>query len=206
MRYLAFSFSKKAIFTVCLVICFLQLSAQSVTIPIETKDHVILLQTDRNNVLRTVYVGKPLMTSSEYSMASTLNRLDDENVGIFNAAYTPSGTWNISEPAIQVKHTDGNPSLELKYVNHSQEQVDGNSTLTKILLKDNVYPFQVTLFYKVWKNENVIEQWTEILHQEKKPVLLQKYASANLYFANRDFYLTTFHGKWAKEMQPVETK
>lgn len=183
-----------------------QLQSQNITIPIETSDHVILLQTDKNNLLRTVYVGKPLSNQQEYTMASSVNRLDDENVGIANAAYTSSGTWNILEPAIQVKHADGNPSLELKYVSHTQEQTADQATLTKIVLKDNAYPFQVTLFYKAWKKENVIEQWTEIQHQEKKPVVLQKYASANLYFPSKEFFLTTFHGKWAKEMQPAEMK
>lgn len=62
------------------------------------------------------------------------------------------------------------------------------------------------MFYKIWANENVIEQWTEIKHKEKKAVLLQKYASANLYFSNNDFYLSSFHGDWAKEMQPEEAK
>ena len=198
--------SKEILCTVGLIICFLRLSAQTVTIPIETEGHVILFQTDHNNLLRMIYFGKPLLTNTEYSGVSEVSHLDDDNLGIYNAAYTPSGTWNLSEPAIQVKHADGNPSLELKYVSHAQEQVDGNTTLTRIILKDNVYPFLVTLFYKVWKKENVIEQWTEIQHTEKKPVLLQKYASANLYFANTDFYLTTFHGAWAKEMQPAEVK
>jgi alpha-galactosidase len=183
-----------------------QLQAQSVTIPIETSDHVLVLQTDKNNLLRTVYFGKRLQSPAEYATSSKVNRLDDENAGIYNAAYTSAGTWNLAEPAIQVKHSDGNTSLELKYSTHSQEQIDGNTSLTKILLKDNIYPFQVTLYYKSWKKENVMEQWTEIQHNEKKAVLMQKYASANLYFANRDFYLRTFHNMWAKEMQPAETK
>jgi alpha-galactosidase len=41
--------------------------------------------------------------------------------------HTPAGTWNLSEPAIQVKHADGNP-LELKYVSHKTEKVDANSS------------------------------------------------------------------------------
>ncbi len=183
-----------------------QLYSQLITIPIETNDHAIVLQTDKNILLRTVYFGKRLLTASEYSSSSKVNKLDDDNAGIYNAAYTSAGTWNLAEPAIQVKHSDGNPSLELKYSSHKAEQLDDNTSLTSVVLKDNVYPFQVTLYYKVWKNENVIEQWTEIQHTEKKPVLMQKYASANLYFADRDFYLKTFHGLWAKEMQPVETK
>jgi len=177
-----------------------------VTIAVETETHAIVLQTDQKNLLRTVYSGHRLLGKNEYASASKLNRLDDDNAGIYNAAYTSSGTWNLGEPAIQVRHADGNASLELKYVSHTQASTDNNSTLTRIILKDNVYPFEVTLCYRAWEKENVIEQWTEIRHSEKKPVTLQKYASTNLYFSNNDFYLTTFHGLWAKEMQPVQTK
>lgn len=198
--------SRKIIITIVLLNCLVPLKAQTVTIPIETDSHAIVLQTDSKNLLRTIYFGKRLMATEDYSNAYKVHRLDDDNAGIYNAAYTPSGTWNLAEPAIQVKHGDGNPSLELKYVTHSQEQVEGDATLTGVVLKDDVYPFQVTLYYKVWKKENVIEQWAEIQHHEKKPVVLQKYASANLYFANTDFYLTTYHGMWAKEMQPAEMK
>jgi len=200
------SFRTAILIVAIIATCQFSLHGQVITIPIETNDHAIVLQTDKNNLLRTVYFGKRLNSSTEYAASSKVNRLDDENIGIHNAVYTSAGTWNLAEPAIQVKHNDGNTSLELKYASHSQEQPDANTTLTRIILKDNVYPFQATLYYKVWKNENVIEQWTELQHTEKKPVLMQKYASANLYFADRDLYLRTFHGLWAKEMQPVETK
>ncbi|SHL71364.1 alpha-galactosidase [Flavobacterium flevense] len=180
-------------------------SAQAI-IPIATENNMLLMQTDDNNRLRTVYFGKPLENEREYKAVVSNYNYDESNAGIYNSAYTPAGTWNLSEPAIQVKHADGNPSLELKYASHKKEQIDANTSVTSILLKDPVYPFEVTLFYKVWKKENVIEQWTEIKHKEKKPVLLQKYASANLYFANKNFYLTSFQGEYLKEMQPVETR
>ena len=180
-------------------------SAQAI-IPIATENNMLLMQTDDNNRLRTVYFGKPLENEREYKAVVGNYNYDESNAGIYNSAYTPAGTWNLSEPAIQVKHADGNPSLELKYVSHKKEQIDANTSVTSILLKDPVYPFEVTLFYKVWKKENVIEQWTEIKHKEKKPVLLQKYASANLYFANKNFYLTSFQGEYLKEMQPIETR
>ncbi|MFM2369443.1 MAG: hypothetical protein RL619_1749, partial [Bacteroidota bacterium] len=181
-------------------------SAQTVTIPVATENHMLLLQTDNSNRLRTVYFGKPLENANEHSAVSTGYNYDEFNSGIYNSSYTPSGTWNLSEPAIQVKHADGNPSLELKYVSHKVEKIDVNTSITSVVLKDPIYPFEVTLFYKVWAKENIIEQWTEIKHKEKKPVLLQKYASANLYFASKDFYLTSFQGEYLKEMQPIETK
>ncbi|MFV8465679.1 alpha-galactosidase [Flavobacterium sp. LB1P62] len=199
-------FNKKIVFLFSFMITAISLSAQRVTIPIATANNVLLLQTDSNNRLRTIYFGKPLDNESEYAAVSANYNYDEANAGIYNSSYTPAGTWNLSEPAIQVKHADGNPSLELKYVSHKKENIDANTSVTSILLKDPIYPFEVTLFYKVWAKENVIEQWTEIKHQEKKRVLLQKYASANLYFSNKDFYLTSFQGEYLKEMQPIETK
>ncbi|MFV8324466.1 alpha-galactosidase [Flavobacterium sp. ZS1P14] len=203
---LEFYFNKKCVFTLCFVISVISLSAQKVTIPIATNNNLMLLQTDNTNRLKTIYFGKPLGDESEYSSVADAYDFNDANAGIYNSAYTPAGTWNFSEPAIQVKHADGNPSLELKYVSHKKEKIDENSSLTRIVLKDSLYPFEVTLCYKVWEKENIIEQWTEIKHSEKKPVLLQKFASANLYFTSKDFYLTSFQGEYLKEMQPIESK
>jgi len=180
------------------------LSAQ-ITIPIAAKDNATVIMVDRNNRLRTVYFGKSLQNENDYAVISS-KYSEGNNNEIFNSTYTPSGTWNLSEPAIQVKHADGNSSLDLKYVSHKKVQLDNNISVVSISLKDPVYPFEVTLYYKIWAKENVIEQWTEIKHKEKKAVLLQKYASANLYFSDNDFYLSSFHGDWAKEMQPEEAK
>ena len=127
------------------------------------------------------------------------------NAGMYNAAYTPSGTWNLSEPALQVKHFDGNLSTELHFVNVKTE-VNNEETITKITLKDPVYKLKVVLNYKVWSNLNVVEQWTEITNNETDTIELNKYASANLYFTNKDFYLTHFQGEYLKEMQPIEEK
>ena len=123
-------------------------SAQTI-IPVATENNMLLMQTDNNNRLRTVYFGKPLENESEYKAVAANYNYDESNAGIYNSAYTPAGTWNLSEPAIQVKHADGNPSLELKYVSHKKEKIDANTSVTSILLKDPVYPFEVTLFYKV---------------------------------------------------------
>lgn len=198
--------NKKMISLFGFILGIYHLSGQTVTIPIATENNVLLMQTDSNNRLRTVYFGKPLVIESEYAGVSANYNYDESNAGIYNSSYTPAGTWNLSEPAIQVKHADDNPSLELKYVSHKKEIIDANTSITSILLKDPIYPFEVTLFYKVWAKENIIEQWTEIKHKEKKAVLLQKYASANLYFQGKDFYLTSFQGEYLKEMQPIETK
>ena len=198
--------NKRVFLLVSFLMVTIQLRAQKVTIPISSENHMILMQTDNQNRLRTIYFGKPLQNLNEFEAVGLNYIYDENNSGIYNSAYTPAGTWNLSEPAIQVKHADGNPSLELKYSSHKKEQIDINTSVTSIVLKDPVYPFEVVLYYKVWAKENVIEQWTEIRHKEKNAVVLQKFASANLYFSNKDFYLTSFQGEYLKEMQPIETK
>ena len=196
----------KILFVLFMLVSSYAAIAQQVSIPVESRNSAILLQTDKDNRLRMVYSGGVLADKKEYSAVAAQYDLHDGNeAGIYNNAYSTAGTYSFTEPAMQVTHADGNASLDLKYVSHEVKSIDANTTLTSILLQDGVYPFKVTLFYKVWKNENVTEQWAEITHTEKQAVVLQKFASANLYFANKDFYLTTFQGQYAREMQPAET-
>jgi alpha-galactosidase len=184
-----------------------QAVAQAVTtIPITTESTALVLQTDASQRLNTVYFGAPLAAVGDYAGVAAQYHFKDANAGFYPNAYTPAGTWNLSEPALEVLHADGNPSLELHYVSHAVTRPDANSTLTRILLRDPVYPVEVTLCYQTWAKENVLEQWTEIVHREKKPITLQKYASANLYFTQKDYYLTTFQGQYLKEAQPAEAK
>lgn len=179
---------------------------QKVTIPIETGRNALVLQTDKNNRLNIVYFGRKLTQPGEYASVPGQYRQDDGNAGIYASPYTPSGTVSLSEPAIRVTHADGNTSLELLYQSHEVQQLNDNVTQTIIRLKDPVYPVEVTLYYKVYRKENVVEQWSTIRHQEKAPIVMHKYASANLYFAAGQYHLTHYHGGWAREMNPETTQ
>ena len=180
--------------------------SQNVTIPIETENAVKVLKTDHNNRLKIIYFGKSLSNIDEYEKTGDVFGFHGEGAGSNNNAYTVAGIDNnFVEPAIAVVHTDGNNSLDLLYDSHVTLQTDDGATLTTITLKDPLYPFYVDLFYKAWKDNDVIEQWSVIRHSEKGKVTLNKYASANLYLNNKDYYLTSYNGSWAKEMQPEET-
>lgn len=182
------------------------LTPAQVIIPIATADFSTVLQTDKDSRLWTIYSGKKLADTKDYALISAQYNFNDANAGVYNNAYTPAGTWNLSEPAIQVTQPDGNTSLELKYVTHTVQQIDANITLTTVQLKDPVYNVSVQLFYKTYSKENVTEQWAAVTNNQKGNIVLQKYASANLYFSSKDFYLTSFQGEYLKEMQPIEEK
>lgn len=182
-----------------------RIAMADVNIPIETQHTALLLRVDTAQNLLTIYLGKRLQNPADY--ASILGNIRNEETYsyMFQSAYTPAGGRNLLEPAIQALHADGNPSLDLKYVRHETQTISAGVQLTTVYLKDPQYPFEVKLYYKTYGNEDVIEQWSAIRHTEKTAVRLHKYASANLYLPAKDYYLTHFHGDWAREMQPDET-
>lgn len=176
------------------------------TIPIETRDYALALQTDQESRLGTVYFGKKLSNPAEYGNAFLQERHLDNNAGMYHSVYTPGGGWNLLEPALNIAHADGHVSTELKYVSHRSEKTAENVTLTTVLLRDPVYGTEVTLFYKTYANENTFEQWAVIKNGEKQAVTLEKYASANLCFTAGDYWLKHYHGNWAREMKPELTR
>lgn len=177
------------------------------TIPVTTSNAAIVFQTDKANHLKIIYTGRSLENENEYSSTVRANNLNSEGAASNTLAYSVAGiNNNFVEPAIAVIHVDGNNSLDLKYEKHTISNTDDGAILTSISLKDPVYPFYVDLYFKAWKDEDVIEQWSEIHHKEKGKVVLNKYASANLYFFNRHYFLTSYNGSWAKEMQPELTQ
>ncbi|MBB6273856.1 alpha-galactosidase [Pedobacter cryoconitis] len=183
-----------------------QLKAQQINIPIETFSNALVLQTDSSRHLNTIYFGKKLLQQKEYDRIPGLYKQSPDYTGELASVYTTSGSRNLLEPAITVTHADGNNSLDLRYVNHEQTRISTDVTLLRILLKDPAYNFQVTLFYKTYFRDDVIEQWSVITHQEKGNVILSKYASANLYLRAGKYWLNQYHGDWAKEMQPEQTR
>src|SRR5215207_3419482 len=92
--------------------------------------------------------------------------------------YPQAGNGFILEPAVQAVHADGNTSTDLVYVGHETGDVDANVSLTRVRLKDRFYPFFVTLHLKAYRREDVIEQWSEIWHEEAGPVVLSRFASS----------------------------
>ncbi|HTH83682.1 MAG TPA: alpha-galactosidase [Mucilaginibacter sp.] len=193
---------KKIALVICLPAIILTAKAQTI-IPVETKHNAMVLQVNAQRQLVMVYFGNKLSNKNEYDAIGKQYKYYS-HTGEFNGAYTAAGSQNLLEPAIAVTHADGNKSLDLKYVNYTTTKISDDITLVSINLRDSVYDFEVTLNYQTYAAENVTEQWNVIRHHEKHDVVLNKYASANLYLQSGSYYLRHFHGDWAQEMRPEE--
>ena len=162
-------------------------------IVIETQNCHLVYSVGRNGKVYQVYLGNKLKNSAEYLKIKSEHQ-----------AYVASGTIDLFESAIRTVHNDGNPSLELFYDSETTSILSENVKETIITLKDNQYPFQVKLHFKAYYKEDVMEQWAEIIHQEKKPITLYNFASSMIQFDANDYWLTHFHGDWAKDMRMEE--
>ena len=166
------------------------------TISIATDHTQLVLRVNGGGRLCQVYLGERLSEQTD------LSQLNMPQAGFSSScikgleAYPVMGTEDYYEPTMEIRHADGNPTSVLKYVGHSQQGAE-----TVISLRDELYPVEVTLYYKVFPEEDIIQQWAEIRHEEKGKVYLGRYASSMLYFEAPSYFLTEFASDWAKEMQ-----
>ncbi|QGK73792.1 alpha-galactosidase [Flavobacterium sp. SLB02] len=200
-------------FLLLLTIMYLPVQAQeSSIIKIETESSALVLKVGKNKKLYQTYLGTKLNNSAEYEAVSKENTknfvVNDGNplIDLRHAAYPTFGTDNLFEPAIRITHNDGNPSLELEYQNHTVQKTDDNTAEIIVKLKDPQYPVFVNLHYKTFFKENVIESWTEIQHNEKKPVMLYNYASSALHLDADQYWLTQFYSDVVEEVRMEESQ
>ncbi|MDH8702687.1 alpha-galactosidase [Dysgonomonadaceae bacterium PH5-43] len=167
------------------------------TIEIATNNTLLLFTIDEEDNLIQQYFGKK--AGLERSFASGVKK---------DQAYPTiqSGSEIVywGEPALHVVHNDGHTSTMLKYVDHKTEQLEDNISLTTITLKDPVYDFNTILYYKAYSEQNVIEQWTEIYHNEAAPVTVKQAASSAITLYARNYWLTQFTGDWMNEFNVDE--
>ena len=117
--------------------------------------------------------------------------------------YPQAGDGYVWEPALQVTHADGNTSTALLYEGRTHTNEAPGIDLTQINLRDPAYPFEVALCFRTHRDQDVIEQWAEIRHQESGNVILERVASTSLLISPTNLYLRHFFGDWVNEMQPT---
>ena len=162
---------------------------------IATPGTELVLNADKGSELQIQYFG---------------GRLSDADVKVLEAAgvpnhnaYQPYGLWCASEASLCVTHADGNLSTVLKVEEVSTVE-EPTAKVTRIKLKDTVYPFYVTVCYRAYQDVDMIETWTEIENLEKKPVTLTRFDSGYLPIRVGDVWVSHLHGTWAAEGRLVQ--
>ena len=163
----------------------------------------VVIETPNTQMLLTATEGSDLKLSYYGDKSATLQELRDAGCDMKVHALPAFGTVDaVQVPALQVQHFDGDLNLELKVINY--EMSDEPRFKTHVFtMADKLMPFTVKVFYKAYKQVDVIETWTEIFHQEKKAIILKRFDSGHLTLRQGDVWLVHLHGNWAAETEPT---
>ena len=177
--------------TLFVTLCLAAVMAHAEQVVLQTKNTTMVLNVENGKQPQYVYYGTKLSSYDlQHLQTPTNGRMD---------AYPVYGLNCPAEAALAMKHADGNMSTAV-YVAGCDQQGD----VTRIILKDPVYPTTVTLYYKVYSDEDMIETWAEIQNGESKPVTLTQFASICLPIRRGNVWMSHFYGSWANEARLVE--
>ena len=163
----------------------------------------VTVETPNTQLLLTAWEGGDLRQSYYGDKSATLQQLRDGGSDLSFHALPAFGTVDaVQAPALQVQHADGDLNLELRVTDYSV--LDGSAAKTHVFtMQDKLMPVTVKVFYKAYKNVDIIETWTEISHQEKKAITLKRFDSGHLTLRQGDVWMTHLHGNWAAEAEPT---
>lgn len=179
-------------FSTASFLCFTAavLPSKGEDISIHTPGISMLLRADKGETLKFEYFGAKVSDTD----AANIREM---GTGLFDA-YPAYGLNCQIETAIAVRHADGNMTLDLRVAEVITDKSD-DFIITTVVLKDNAYPFTVKVCYKAYSAVDMLETWTEITNNEKKPVVLNQFSSGYLPIRRGDVWLSSLSGQWADE-------
>ena len=168
------------------------MAMQAEQVAIQTKNTTMVLNVDEGQQPQYVYYGAKLSATdlAQLQLPNAFGRMD---------AYPAYGMNCTAEAALAICHSDGNMSTALVATG-----VERQGSVTRILLKDPVYPITVALCYQAREEVDMIETWTEITNGEKKSVTLTQFASILLPIRRGNVWLSHLYGSWGNEARLCE--
>ena len=157
-------------------------------IALNTANTTMAFQADPGAELKIVYYGAKLPDL-------TKGALDNYSA---QRAYPCYGVIATEEAAFAAIHPDGNRTVQLWVEDTSLQAWEGGQVLC-VNCKDNYYPLRVKIYYKTFRDQDMIETWIETVNEGKKPVTLTRFDSGHLPIRYDDVWISTLYGTWANE-------
>ena len=154
---------------------------------------------------RPIYRG-----SAQSNMSKNLPTLDNALL-----EYPGFGEVGITATAIEVLNSDGTNFVDLRVfdycIHNGKPKIDGlpasyaedgdNVQTLEIKTKDAISKVEVSLFYAVFYDYDVITRWVKITNNGEKAITLLRALSGNIAFDNRNYDVISNFGTWARERQ-----
>jgi alpha-galactosidase len=120
--------------------------------------------------------------------------------GMARQEYAGWGGMYYAEPSLKVRFADGNRDLQLRF---QGAQALENELILK--LRDEHYPIEVALHYRVIAEHDLIERWAEIRNSGSEAIRLEQVGSALWHLPKReDWRMRYLAGRYGAETQVRE--
>lgn len=136
-----------------------------------------------------------------------INELEEQNSNHSSLDFTPTeyapyGGTIYREYALKCLFEDGCRDTVLKYKNSKITE----NTL-ELILNDDKYGLSVSLIYRLFEENDIIERYAVIRNQSKSKIILEKAASAEINLpGQRTYTVINSNGSWGGEFRKTEQK
>ncbi|NJN17555.1 MAG: alpha-galactosidase [Oscillochloris sp.] len=167
---------------------------------LETANTGYALGLNAAGLLAHCYWGPRLTTAADYPPPP-----NPPAWGSFNnpAQLTPEeypgyADIKFSEPCLKLSFADGVRDVVLRF--ESAAMPDGDRPELHITLRDAVYPFRLTLHYRVHAAYDLIERWVTAVNEGPTPIMIERIWSAQWHLPPGDSYrLSHLTGRFMDE-------
>ena len=182
------------------------------------------VMSNENGVLIHTYYGKRLPDCYHGYMAKryayngdTQSNISENLPTLDNALleYPAFGEAGITASALEVLNADGTNFVDLRVVDHcihnGKPKIEGlpasyiedgdNVQTLEIKTKDTISEVEVSLFYAVFYDYDIITRWIKITNNGENSITLLKALSGNIAFDNKNYDVISNFGTWARERQ-----
>ena len=164
-----------------------------------TRESSYAMGVAEDGAVQHLYWGAPLWRAQELPQAARRRDLSsfDPRQMLENEELPGWGGPRYYEPGVKITRADGDRDLVLRYVSH---RINGNAL--DIELKDIRDDVRVTLHYRAYPENSILERSATIHNGTSQPVVVKSAQSAAWYMPPGDGYrLSYLSGRWAAEMQ-----
>ncbi|HEY5583066.1 MAG TPA: alpha-galactosidase [Ruminiclostridium sp.] len=176
---------------------------------LESKNTSYVIGLDEESNLQNVYWGTKLPYVNDYPTVDFKHGHSsfDAREGFTNLEYPAWGGLLYSEPCLKVTFSDNVRNLSLKYVGYEiTENAEDISELRIDLIDSLSYKLQVSLYFRVFKELDIIEKYSKVLNKGENPMTIESIQSGNWYLPKDENYrLTYLTGRWSGETQLKQT-
>ncbi|MGM0209219.1 alpha-galactosidase [Enterococcus sp. DIV0421] len=182
-----------------------------------------LIQVDGNGKILQLYFGEKICLSGNFKHLvekskrpmSIYETTDDEFYSYehIKQEIPESGSSDFRIPAIKVRQSNGDYSMDLKYYSyrifngknkieklpHSYVSVSDEACTLELKLKDAHSGLIVNLYYSVFSDRSVIARSIELVNSGKENLMIERLMPLNLDLPTSDYEIIHLSGAWGRE-------